>query len=222
MKNEYDKIVHTLLCLGMCFIWFSVTLLIKTSASYALLIETGMLMPVMCALEFSILVPLYLWYTCRYQAIPLGKLRARQMLFFCLLLLGLIFLQSLYMQQENWTRAQLAQGDAWRSILAFSLAVVLLAPFFEEIVFRGFFLECLLIWAPEQRLACALLTSVAFAAMHTQYTHPETFIALIALSLLLCYARMKSGGLKLPVVLHMLNNFLGVAPALWLAWQHRV
>lgn len=220
MKNEYDKVVHTLLCLGMCLIWFSVTLLLKTSASYPLLMENGMLMPVLCAIEFCILVPLYIWYTCHYQAIPPGKLRGRQMVLFGLLLLGLIVLQSLYMQQESWTRSQLGQGEAWQRMLMFSLAVVLLAPFFEEIIFRGFFLESLLIWAPEQRFACALLTSVAFAAMHTQYTHPQTLIALIVLSLLLCYARMNSGGLKLPIVLHMLNNFLGVAPALWLDWQY--
>ncbi|WP_147195654.1 CPBP family intramembrane glutamic endopeptidase [Pantoea sp. CCBC3-3-1] len=219
MKNEYEKVVHTLLCLGMCLIWFSITLLLKTSASYPLLLNNGMLMPVLCTMEFCILVPLYLWYTRRYQAIPLGKLRGSQMLLFGLLLLGLIALQSLYMQQESWTHSQLGQGEAWRRTLAFSVAVVLLAPFFEEIIFRGFLLESLLIWAPEQRFACALLTSLAFAAMHTQYTHPQTLIALIALSLLLCYARMKSGGLKLPVALHMLNNALGVAPALWLSWQ---
>lgn len=78
-------------------------------------------------------------------------------------------------------------------------------------------LQGLLLWAPRQRLACALLTSIGFAAMHTQYTHPQTMIALIALSLLLCYARLISGGLKLPIFLHMLNNLIGVSPWLWLA-----
>ncbi|HBV39365.1 MAG TPA: CPBP family intramembrane metalloprotease, partial [Erwinia sp.] len=65
---------------------------------------------------------------------------------------------------------------------------------------------------------CALLTSLIFAGLHTQYVHLLTLIALTALSLLLCLARFHSNGLKLPVALHMLNNFLGVAPWLWAAF----
>jgi len=37
----------------------------------------------------------------------------------------------------------------------------------------------------------------------------------MVLSLLLCAARMVSGGLKLPIFLHMLNNLLSIAPLLW-------
>lgn len=33
-------------------------------------------------------------------------------------------------------------------------------------------------------------------------------------SLLLCYARLTSRGLKLPIILHMINNFLALLPAL--------
>jgi len=66
-------------------------------------------------------------------------------------------------------------------------------------------------------LADALIVSLIFAACHMQYTHLQTLIALTALSLLLCYARLASNGLKLPILLHMLNNLIGVSPWLWIA-----
>jgi membrane protease YdiL (CAAX protease family) len=215
MNNHADRVTCTLLCMGMCLVWYSITVTISALPAYPALRETGLLMPVLCVLEFSALVPLYRWYARHYSNIPFGKITVRQGLIFSGLLLCLILSQSLYLQQESWTGGQFGEGKS--TILLFSLAVVLLAPVFEEILFRGFVLQGLLLWAPRQRLACAMLTSIGFAAMHTQYTHPQTMIALIALSLLLCYARLLSGGLKLPIFLHMLNNLIGVSPWLWLA-----
>ncbi|MGB9097481.1 lysostaphin resistance A-like protein [Erwinia sp.] len=215
MNNHADRVTCTLLCMGMCLVWYSLTVMLRALPGYPALLENGLLMPVLCALEFCVLVPLYRWYAKHYNNIPLGKITLRQLLIFSGLLLCLILSQSFYLQQESWTGGQFGEGKS--KILLFSLAVVLLAPVFEEILFRGFVLQGLLLWAPRQRLACALLTSIGFAAMHTQYTHPQTLIALIALSLLLCYARLISGGLKLPIALHMLNNLIGVSPWLWLA-----
>lgn len=213
MNNPADRVACSLLCVGMCLVWYTITVMISALPGYSSLIASGMMMPVLCVLEFSALVPLYCWYAKRYSNIPFGSLRLRQALAFSILLLCLIVSQSFYLQQESWTGGQF--GEAQSKLLLFSLAVVLLAPVFEEILFRGFVLQGLLLWAPRQRLACALLTSVGFAVMHTQYSHPQTLIALTALSLLLCYARLISGGLKLPIFLHMLNNLIGVSPWLW-------
>ena len=215
MNNHADRVTCTLLCAGMCLVWYSITVMVSALPGYPTLRANGLLMPLLCALEFSALVPLYLWYGRRYSNIPFGNVKIRQVVVFGLLLLGLIVSQSFYLQQESWTSGQFGGGKS--TILLFSLAVVLLAPVFEEILFRGFILQGLLLWAPRQRFACALLTSISFAAMHTQYAHLQTLIALIALSLLLCYARLLSGGLRLPVLLHMLNNLIGVSPWLWLA-----
>lgn len=215
MNNHADKMTCTLLCAGMCLVWYSITVMVSALPGYPALRENGLLMPLLCALEFSALVPLYRLYARRYSNIPFGTVNVRQVLIFSLLLLGLIISQSFYLQQESWTGGQFGEGKS--TLLLFSLAVVLLAPVFEEILFRGFVFQGLLLWAPRQRFACALLTSIGFAAMHTQYAHPQTLIALIALSLLLCYARLNSGGLRLPIILHMLNNLTGVFPWLWLA-----
>jgi len=216
MNNHADKVTCTLLCMGMCLVWYTLTLLVSALPGYSALAAQGMLMPLLCVVEFLALVPLYRWYTRHYANIPFGTLSWRQAALFSLLLLGLIASQSFYLPQESWTGGQFGEGRS--RVILFSLAVVLLAPVFEEIVFRGFLMQGLLLWAPRQRLACALLTSIGFAAMHTQYTHFQTLIALIALSLLLCYARLLSGGLRLPIFLHMLNNFIGVSPWLWITF----
>lgn len=220
MNKETDNVTEALLCTGICLIWYGITLLVSLAPLQTFLLENGLLMPVLCLLEFSVLVPVWRWYNGRYAGVPSGKLRARPLMLFSLLLFGLIFSQSFYLQQEGWTASQLngsSQTETWR-LLAFSLAVVLLAPVVEEIVFRGFLLQALMTALPGQRLACALLTSLIFAGLHTQYVHAQTLIALTALSLLLCMARLYSKGLKLPVVLHMLNNFIGVAPWLWITF----
>lgn len=213
MTSSTDRVTHTLLCAGVFILWYAITLLVAHFPNLQALKSRGLLMPVLCLLEFAVLVPVYRWYNRHYHDIPYGRLQPRQVLLFAVLLLALIASQSLYMQQESWTASQLSQGNL--SMLWFTLAVVLLAPVFEEILFRGFILQGFLLWAPRQRLACALLTSIIFAAMHTQYAHLQTVIALIALSLLLCAARLVSSGLKLPIFLHMLNNLLGVAPWIW-------
>lgn len=215
MNQPSERVTTTLVCIGMCLIWYTITQIVSALPNYAELRRNGMLMPVLCLLEFAVLVPLYRAYCRRYRDILPGDIRTGQLLVFSLLLLGLIFSQSFYLQKETWTASQVGEGT--EGMLPFVLAVVLLAPVFEEILFRGFLLQGLLTWLPKQRLACALLTSFAFAAAHTQYVHLQTLIALTLLSLLLCYARLRSGGLKLPVFLHMLNNFIGVSPWLWLA-----
>lgn len=213
MTPSTDRVSHTLLCAGVFMVWYAITVMVSSFPHFEMLKSRGLLMPILCLLEFAALVPLYRWYQQHHTDIPLGQLKPRQMLLFTGLLLAVIASQSLYLRQEGWIGEQLNHSDL--TLVWFALAVVILAPVFEEILFRGFIIQAFLLWAPRQRIACALLASVIFAAMHTQYAHLQTVIALMVLSLLLCAARMVSGGLKLPIFLHMLNNLLSIAPLLW-------
>lgn len=217
MNTAPDRVSQTLLCAGMLLIWYAITLLVNYLPNHTMLVSSSLMMPVLCVLEFAVLIPIYFWYRRHYNDIHLGKLRPRQVMVFSVLLILLLLSQTLYMQRESWTGGQFS-GDPTHSVL-FALAVVLLAPVYEEILFRGYLMQGFLLWAPGQRVACSLMTSLAFAAIHTQYAHLQTLIALVALSLLLCAARLVSGGLKLPVFLHMFNNLLGVAPWLWLTFS---
>ena len=212
MNPPSNKALQSLLCAGAFIIWLLVSRCVGALPNYSTLNEQGLLMPLLCSAEFIALLLWYRRYTRHYADIPIGKLPLRQMMLFILLLLVLLASQSLYVPQESWSNAQLHSPS--QQVVLFILAVVLLAPVYEEILFRGFILQGLLLWAPQQKIACSLLTSLLFAAVHTQYTHLQTLIALFLLSLLLCAARFTSRGLKLPICLHLLNNVMGVLPLL--------
>lgn len=91
MNKETDKATEALLCTGICLIWYGITRLIGITPLHAFLTENGVLMPVLCLLEFSVLVPLWRWYNRYYDGVPSGALRLRPLLLFGLLLLALIF-----------------------------------------------------------------------------------------------------------------------------------
>jgi uncharacterized protein len=86
----------------------------------------------------------------------------------------------------------------------FWLAVVVAAPLFEEIFFRGFLLTGL--ESSVLRPAGAVIATAAlWASIHTQYDLYEmTFI--FVLGILFGAARVTTGSLLVPVVLHALTN----------------
>lgn len=92
-----------------------------------------------------------------------------------------------------------------------AVAMVIIAPIYEEVIFRGF------IWTglSQSRLGvwgASVLTSVIFALIHFQYGWVE-LVSIVLLAMLFSYARYISGSLYLPIVLHILNNGLAM-------WQY--
>ena len=107
------------------------------------------------------------------------------------------------------------------SVWLLIFAMVIVAPIYEELIFRG------LLWSAiaeqftgatykEQRgaVVASLVTSVIFAVIHLQYGIYEIG-TIVVLALIFCYARIKSGSLVLPMLLHVVNN--GAAMAQYLA-----
>ncbi|QHM70083.1 CPBP family intramembrane glutamic endopeptidase [Mixta intestinalis] len=213
MKTQSGKAVVTLFYLGSFVIYYLITLAITWFPNYTALRQQGLLVPVLCLFEFAVLWPLYRFYQTRREDIPLGRIALKPALLFVLLLLGLMVAQMLFLQPERWLEDQAHQDTFTLWVLFFS--AVLLAPIFEEILFRGFLLQAFLLWAPRSRFAAILLTSLLFAAMHTQYILWQTIVVLTLFSILLCYARLRAGGLRLPIALHMLNNLIALLPSLW-------
>jgi len=121
-------------------------------------------------------------------------------------------------------------GAAW---LLFGFGVTL-APFFEELAFRGFLLPALCTafdwlaekihgesphdleenghpqWSVPSMLVAALLTSILFALMHADQTGYSIgpFLLLICVSLVLCGARLLTRSLAASVLVHASYNFL--------------
>ena len=93
--------------------------------------------------------------------------------------------------------------------------MVIVAPLYEELIFRGLLWSAIaeqFVDAKRGILVASLVTSVIFALIHMQYGMYE-ISTIIVLALIFCYARIKSGSLILPMLLHVLNN--GVA-----MWQY--
>ncbi len=81
------------------------------------------------------------------------------------------------------------------------LAIVLIGPIVEEILFRGLLWEAL---QPRSGTrAAVIVTSLVFAVVHLQVVG---FVPVFLVGMVLCWARWKSGSLGLPMVLHCLNN----------------
>ena len=88
------------------------------------------------------------------------------------------------------------------------LVVVIIGPFFEELMFRKVLMDRLSIYG--NRLAI-IVTSVAFGLFHGNL---EQFIYATGIGFVLGIVYAKTGRIKYPVFLHMLLNFFGVVSAL--------
>jgi membrane protease YdiL (CAAX protease family) len=93
-------------------------------------------------------------------------------------------------------------------IVMFTLVAVVLAPLFEEVLFRGFLFRGLAnsfgwVWA-------ALLSGAIFGAAHMQL---DVFLPLAALGFVLAWAYHKTGSLWTNITMHALFNTIAV-----LAW----
>lgn len=87
-------------------------------------------------------------------------------------------------------------------VLAASLVIAFLGPFFEEMFFRGFMFQAFRRkWGG---VAAGVWVSVIFAAMHG---HWVAFLPIFALSAVLCLLFHKTGSLAPGIALHVIHNF---------------
>ncbi len=102
------------------------------------------------------------------------------------------------------------------SVWLLVFAMVIVAPIYEELVFRGILWSAVAEqFAPTKSngaLLASIVTSLIFAVIHLQYGIYE-ITTIVVLAFIFCYARIKSGSLVLPMLLHIINN--GVA-----MWQY--
>ncbi|MHD0335528.1 lysostaphin resistance A-like protein (plasmid) [Escherichia coli] len=91
------------------------------------------------------------------------------------------------------------------------LTIFILAPLNEETLFRGDYAERLPFTVLLDNVAGgALITSLLFVAAHSQYQNLLTLAELFLVGLITSVARIRSGGLLLPVLLHMEATTLGL------------
>ncbi len=87
-------------------------------------------------------------------------------------------------------------------------ALIIAAPFFEEILFRGFLFEGLR-HSSLGFIGSTILASALWAGIHLQYGLYEIVI-IFFVGLILAYAKAKTGSLYTPIAMHSLMNFAAV------------
>ncbi len=91
--------------------------------------------------------------------------------------------------------------------VVFWTSIVLLGPLAEEFVFRGLLLSGLR-RSRVGDLGAILIGSLIWAVLHVQYD-PFHIVSIFVLGVILGYARLRTGSLWSPIILHVANNLIG-------------
>lgn len=99
----------------------------------------------------------------------------------------------------NW-----ASLTNWRQWTAFLVTVLIVSPVAEELFFRGaLFCLCRRLDNRFYDYLAVLAPSAMFVLVHSQYSQPSSLFYLLLLSLLLAVARVASGSILLPILMHV-------------------
>jgi membrane protease YdiL (CAAX protease family) len=114
------------------------------------------------------------------------------------------------MGHETLTLIQNAEFSTYLVVVV--LGATLGAGVIEEVVFRGLLLPSVAqFFGGSSAWIAILTTSVIFSAMHIGAVPPSALLGLFVLSVGLCLARVKSGGVFAPIVIHILFNAFNIA-----------
>jgi membrane protease YdiL (CAAX protease family) len=114
------------------------------------------------------------------------------------------------MGHETLTLIQNAEFSTYLVVVV--LAATFGAGVIEEVVFRGLLLPSVAhFFGGSSAWSAIFTTSVIFSAMHIGSVPLSALLGLIVLSVGLCLARVKSGGVFAPIVIHILFNAFNIA-----------
>jgi membrane protease YdiL (CAAX protease family) len=86
------------------------------------------------------------------------------------------------------------------------------AGIFEEVMYRGLILPSFTaVFGGKSVWRAIYATSALFAVMHIGAAQPSAIVALFFLSIGLCWARVKSGGVLAPILIHIIFNAMNIA-----------
>lgn len=103
-----------------------------------------------------------------------------------------------YLKSSELIEQQMGSIGVFQMMLLF-LAIVILAPIVEEIVFRGIFFN--LLAKKRSTLFAMIVSSLVFGLLHAETMIPVTLIGFI-----LCFIYHRTGNLLLAMAAHMFNN----------------
>ncbi|MDA8363439.1 MAG: CPBP family intramembrane metalloprotease [Gammaproteobacteria bacterium] len=100
----------------------------------------------------------------------------------------------------------------------FWFAIVIAAPVFEELFFRGFLLQGLR-WSRLGPVAAVILTALAWALSHAQYSRPEV-AEIFIFGLFLGMARLRTDSIYPPIAMHAFVNLATLIQAAMVVGSH--
>jgi len=108
----------------------------------------------------------------------------------------------LLLSKNSWTRA------TWIVIIGVTIG----AGIVEEVLYRGLILPTFsAVLGGKSAWGAIVATSIFFATMHIGASPPSAIIGLFVLSIGLCWARVKSGGVLAPIAIHIVFNTMNIA-----------
>ena len=105
---------------------------------------------------------------------------------------------------EAFMKATMESAISGGTLPLIYLAFVIAAPLAEEVFFRGFLFEGLM-RSKAGAWGANVMTSLVWSVMHLQYGIPEMLMLFVG-GLVFGYARVRTGSLVTPVVMHMVWN----------------
>lgn len=205
MFSDAQRLNHTLICIGAFVSWYCLMFLVAMLPGYGVLYRSGLAIPVIFGL-FQLPFSLILWrhYHRHYGTLPSGKVTLARLAPPAAALIFITLIYSLFEEPEPWLET-LNQLSGIHLVLTV-VSICLLAPVSEEVIFRGFLLNAGLGFGKRGEQIAILATSLIFMLVHTQYQQPATFVFLFLFSVILCYARLYTRSLLVPIILHAMCN----------------
>ena len=173
------------------------------------IIDHEILLPDLYATEFIVLIPLYYLFFRKRPGLGKGTFNVKMFFLLLTIILLLQFIAPWLMgikKAEEWVVSQITLESYlfWLN----NVALIFIVPVYEEIVFRGCLFNTFKYWFNENIYLAALPVSILFSILHTQYSDIRTLFILFLISMVLVFARVKSNGILMPVVLHMMMNMI--------------
>lgn len=209
-SNEHiEKAKSVSGCFSMFLLMVAITFIPALVKKHNDLITYETLLPLLYATEFIILIPLYFLFFKKRPGLGRGTFNVK--LFF--LLLSIIMLLQFVApgllgikKAEEWMVSQVTLENHYFWLN--NIMLIFIVPVYEEIVFRGCLFNTFKYWFNENVYLSAGLVSVLFSILHTQYSDMRTLFILFLISLVFIFAKVKSNGILMPVILHIMMNMV--------------
>ncbi|MBW6047798.1 CPBP family intramembrane metalloprotease [Klebsiella pneumoniae] len=196
-------------CFSMFLLFVAITYVPVMFKDYNNIHSQEIALSVLYATEFIVLVPLYLLFFSKRAGLGRGDFNVKVFLFLLILILLLQFITPWMLRidkTEEWVVSQVTLEHYYFWLA--NLPLIFIVPVYEEMIFRGCLFNTFRYWLNDNVYLSAVSVSILFSILHTQYSDIRTLFILFLVSMVLIFARVKSNGILMSIILHMVMNMI--------------